>query len=382
MLILLYINPLYSQSFIDIKGKVSDSEEKTGLPYAHVFLEGTSLGVSSDIEGNFHVQVPLNYNKVDSLVISFVGYHTQKIALKSIRDRSNLEVYLKPYTEELTGVTISSNYTVIDLLKEALAKRKENYYEKKPVHLKGHYYENAYSQQKQTEVRKLEAYLTTYRPQINTHKLPSVAVDKARMSLEKGYRNFAISTIDGILGSLDDHNLVESLTTKSFKSPNKVYQMQGLRTVNNRLTYYVTVQTENPNIKALSEIYIDTTTLAFSKLTYQSVSKHRKVSAVGGNRTFYADYYVPRFQALITYTYHDSTQTWFLKKFDTHLVLMQREGKKDTIHLYTKYIVQDIKRKSLKSLNPTRCLSSSASFLGNYIQSFATRWNSSAWKEE
>lgn len=61
----------------EIQGKIYDRDNQEGLVGANVRLEGTSIGASADVEGNFVLRnVPVGtYN----LVASFIGYQSSKI---------------------------------------------------------------------------------------------------------------------------------------------------------------------------------------------------------------------------------------------------------------------------------------------------------------
>ena len=64
----------------EIKGKVVDDSGMT-LPGATVLIKGTSLGVVTDVDGKFRIEIP----QMDSttLVVSFVGFLSQEIKLKA-----------------------------------------------------------------------------------------------------------------------------------------------------------------------------------------------------------------------------------------------------------------------------------------------------------
>ena len=78
---------LEQQPDIRITGRVSDNDDAP-LPGASVFIKGTSLGVVTDINGNFSITVP---GKGSVLQFSFVGYATQEFVTG---DRTTLDVVL------------------------------------------------------------------------------------------------------------------------------------------------------------------------------------------------------------------------------------------------------------------------------------------------
>ena len=65
------------QSKKTIKGRVTD-ESGASIPGASVVIKGTSTGVSTDLDGNF----TLNVNESDILLVSFVGMEAQEIPVK------------------------------------------------------------------------------------------------------------------------------------------------------------------------------------------------------------------------------------------------------------------------------------------------------------
>ncbi|MEQ6120426.1 SusC/RagA family TonB-linked outer membrane protein [Reichenbachiella sp. MALMAid0571] len=61
---------------VDVSGKITD-ESGVGLPGASVIIKGTANGTTSDLDGNYKLNVP----EGAVLTISYVGYITQEIAL-------------------------------------------------------------------------------------------------------------------------------------------------------------------------------------------------------------------------------------------------------------------------------------------------------------
>lgn len=58
-----------------IKGRVLDAANKEGIPFANVFLEGTTTGTTTDVDGNYQLEnlEPGLYN----ISASYLGYETQ-----------------------------------------------------------------------------------------------------------------------------------------------------------------------------------------------------------------------------------------------------------------------------------------------------------------
>lgn len=82
-----------------IRGRVKD-ENGEGIPGASIQIKGTTTGTVSDNTGAFSLAVP---DGDGTLVISFVGYATQEIALSG---RTSVEITLKPDVQALKEVMV------------------------------------------------------------------------------------------------------------------------------------------------------------------------------------------------------------------------------------------------------------------------------------
>ena len=84
-----------------VKGRVLSAEDKEPLIGATVKIPGTSIGVVTDIDGNFSLEVP---DKDKTLVIEFLGMSTltAKIPANGV-----LNVSLHPDTQRLDEVVVT-----------------------------------------------------------------------------------------------------------------------------------------------------------------------------------------------------------------------------------------------------------------------------------
>ncbi len=69
-----YSNVIYAQK--TIKGKIVDATTKLPLSYASILIKGTSLGATSDENGNFSINLPDTIKPPVTLSASFLGYTT------------------------------------------------------------------------------------------------------------------------------------------------------------------------------------------------------------------------------------------------------------------------------------------------------------------
>ncbi|MGB0979009.1 MAG: TonB-dependent receptor, partial [Croceimicrobium sp.] len=91
-----------------IKGSIYD-ENNLPMPGASITIEGSNIGTSSDINGNFALLgVPVNTAEIK---VSFIGYSSQmiKVSLQAGATQS-LTINLEPATNELTEVVLIGTY--------------------------------------------------------------------------------------------------------------------------------------------------------------------------------------------------------------------------------------------------------------------------------
>ena len=81
-----------------VRGMVIDEENKEPVIGAAVFIDGTSKGVATDIDGQFALKVPSD----TSLVISYIGYKKQKVRVSSLLSSDNNVIMLEK--QAMTGL--------------------------------------------------------------------------------------------------------------------------------------------------------------------------------------------------------------------------------------------------------------------------------------
>jgi len=83
-----------------INGTVTDSIEGSPLPGVNIYVEGTTIGTTSDMDGKYEIEVPENQNV---LVFSFVGYQEKNV---NISGRTEVNVSLQPRVEAMEEVVV------------------------------------------------------------------------------------------------------------------------------------------------------------------------------------------------------------------------------------------------------------------------------------
>ena len=94
----------------DIRGTVVDSKTQEPLVGATVQVQGTSLGVATDIDGKFHFE-GLDKSKSYPLVIQYVSYKTKNIdgvRAKADGAEDDLRITLAADEQQLGDVTVAA----------------------------------------------------------------------------------------------------------------------------------------------------------------------------------------------------------------------------------------------------------------------------------
>ena len=82
-----------------VRGMVIDAEGKEPVIGASVVIDGTNKGVATNVDGQFALKLPPD----TSLVISYIGYKTQKVHVSSLLHSDNNVIVLE--VSELSGLS-------------------------------------------------------------------------------------------------------------------------------------------------------------------------------------------------------------------------------------------------------------------------------------
>lgn len=69
--------PLSAQETV-VRGKVTDANSGDPIPYVNVIFQGTTVGVTSDFDGNYSLRTN---ESVDTVIVSYIGYKSRKKAI-------------------------------------------------------------------------------------------------------------------------------------------------------------------------------------------------------------------------------------------------------------------------------------------------------------
>lgn len=89
-----------------VTGKVTATDESGGFPGVSVLVQGTNKGVSTDMEGNYSIEVGPGEN---TLIFSFVGYKSQTV---DITNRDVVDIALEPDETNLDELVVIAYGTI------------------------------------------------------------------------------------------------------------------------------------------------------------------------------------------------------------------------------------------------------------------------------
>lgn len=133
LLLLLLTLTAYSQS-TKVSGVVYDSQSGEPISFAQIFFQGSTIGTTSDIDGNFTLSNTQGYRVVE---FRMMGYKTTTITLRAGQEKKNVKVKMDPDTYLLEDVVIKPEKSnkekyrrkgnpAVDLIKNVIAHKHDN----------------------------------------------------------------------------------------------------------------------------------------------------------------------------------------------------------------------------------------------------------------
>ena len=105
-----------------VKGRVTDSESGEGIPFAAVYFYGTTIGVSTDLEGYYSMET--RDSTANTLCAALLGYETQMIRV-SRRAFSEVDFRLHPVTSSLNAAVVKPDNRYMKWILKQIDERKK-----------------------------------------------------------------------------------------------------------------------------------------------------------------------------------------------------------------------------------------------------------------
>ncbi len=112
------LNTSISANDLMLKGKILNQNTKEPLMFANMTVGTSSLGTTTDIDGQFELNITEEYAE-DSLYITMINYKDQNIAISDLRDQKGEVIFLlEPSAFEFTTIEIGTSIILNDIFFE------------------------------------------------------------------------------------------------------------------------------------------------------------------------------------------------------------------------------------------------------------------------
>jgi len=107
-----FLGTAQAQGIYQVSGKVINAETQQPMQGASVFAENTTIGVATDAQGNFSLQLP---NGGYDLIVTFTGFTnaSRRITTADAGDK-NIVIAIKQKEKEMADVVVKASYEVKD----------------------------------------------------------------------------------------------------------------------------------------------------------------------------------------------------------------------------------------------------------------------------
>ncbi len=272
LLFILCIWTINTSAQIRVSGKLIDEQTQEPLAYASVRLAGTSLGTSTNADGEFDLRINQSIEQ-RSLTFSYLGYASKTVPLTAFMTEINQLITLQRVDLELEEFVVK-NLSPQEIITQAVEKIPDNY-GKTSYNMQSFYREMIYVNDTLSGLT--EAVLEGYRS--GFHVEADGNADQSILLSGKNFENFydselssqiaAVVTPTAILNFEPVRNKGYFLDKRSIKLYN--WELVDVVSFDGRAVYHIKFDHDDKPAKALYEgdLYIDKESFAFVKLDYQ-----------------------------------------------------------------------------------------------------------------
>jgi len=257
-----------TQSYTEFKGIIIDSNTKAPLAFADLTVNSTNIRTVANREGRFLLKVPNNLlDKM--LTVSFLGYKTQEVLLKDLKNKNN-KIALNISITELTQVRINIPKNAETLVRATLDREGNNYYNE-PAIMTAFYRETIKKRNKNASLS--EAVVKIYKQPYNSEKKDAIKLIKSR-------KNSNYSKLDTLAIKLQGGPF-STLYSDIIKYPEYIFaedtfqyydfSFEPSTQINNRKVYVVRFK-QQPNVVSSlydGKLFIDSETFALTSAEYK-----------------------------------------------------------------------------------------------------------------
>lgn len=155
---------LFSQNQLVLRGEILDKNTGQGIPYVQIKIKNSSIGVITNFEGEFRLNIPNQFQE-DTLQVSSIGYNDRKILIQELLNEDFVSLRLANRIYSIEEIAIQDKkkkeLTGSDIVRKAINRIKQNYPREEQV-LSGYYRD--YLWKDDTYFNLMEAAIKVYDP--------------------------------------------------------------------------------------------------------------------------------------------------------------------------------------------------------------------------
>lgn len=334
-------------------GKVIDKATRKPVPFANVYLIGSSLGTVTNAEGEFILKVPVGeMNR--KIGISNLGYKNLVISFAEMDSKDNL-IKLELAATPLEQVVIRSDDPV-ELLKMAYRRIHENY-NLNPEMQVGFYRETV--KQNKSYVAVAEAVLDVYKSPYNS------LFDYDRVKIFRGRKSEDVKKMDTLMFKLQGgprtsflldmvKNPGEILSEEYFEK--YIFRFAGFASIDGRDNYVIEFD-QRPDVELplyKGTIYLDTKNMAFSRMDFSFSDEALKIADNELVRKKPMDLKIDVLAADYMINYRVVDEKWYLNHVRSELVFKCNWKKKRYNATYTAALEMAVTDRNTENINKAR----------------------------
>lgn len=175
-----------AQDFLSLTGRVQDASTRKALGYASIQLLNSNISNVTNSEGLFVLKVPTGV-KADSIMVSYLGYRSQKIALERFKN-GELIIRLEQSGISLNPITVRPQ-DAASIVKMAVMGINRNYSDK-PVQMTAFYREM---------IKKGSSYVSINEAVLDINKASYSGYRADHIGIYKARGNYDANRIDTLL---------------------------------------------------------------------------------------------------------------------------------------------------------------------------------------
>ncbi|EGV43275.1 carboxypeptidase-like regulatory domain-containing protein [Bizionia argentinensis JUB59] len=266
-----------AEVFIEISGKVVDSNTKNALVFADIIVSDSNIATVSNNEGNYILKIPANF-KDRFIVVTYLGYAEKKVSIVSALE--NNVIKLQQTVTPLQEISIIQPKNAETLLRLMLQNIPDNYVESS-MEMTGFYRET---------IKKRRQNVSLSEAVINIYKRPNSQNRRDAIELVKARKSTNYAKLDTLAFKLQGGPF-SNLYTDIVKYPQYIFNEDNLKVynytfdestvINDQLIYVVNFK-QKPEYEMplyYGKLYIDSKTYALISAVFSLNVENRELAS-------------------------------------------------------------------------------------------------------